>query len=115
LATWCIAGILAGSDGLGAAIQRTKGGNMDIWIFWNHIDTTNYIDWKDKVDIARNHALHHGDTTTMKYNLHLVESIEEAIWAEEIILQDEALDAECLLKCLSSTWFANYQYKKRSN
>ncbi len=34
--------------------------------FWNHIDTTNYIDWKDRVDIACNHALHHGDNTTMK-------------------------------------------------
>ena len=60
----------------------------------------------------------------MEYNLQLVEAVEEAIWAEEIRLQDEALNAEWsidkttykLRQQDNATWgLANYQHKTRLN
>ena len=53
-----------------------------------------YNDWKGKVDNARADALHCGNTATVKYNLQLVKAVEEAIWVEEIRLQDEAVAME---------------------
>ena len=93
---------------------------------WTPFQTTMYIGWKGKVDNAHADALHCGGTVTMEYNLQLDVSVEEAIWVEEIRLQDEALDAEWFVEMLEhgettyklcqqdfTTWIANYQCKKR--
>ena len=84
-----------------------------------------YINWKGKVNNARNDALHRGDTATVEYNLQLAEAVKEAIWAEEIRLQDDASDAKWLDELLNQTtasyelrcqdyvtWFANYKRRK---
>jgi hypothetical protein len=53
----------------------------------------------------------------VEYNLQLVEAAEEAIWAEEIRLQDDASDAKTTasyeLRCRNYfTWFSNYKRRK---
>ena len=65
---------------------------------WTPHDTTMYISWKDKVDDTRTDALHCRDTATVEYNLQIVEAVEEAIWAAEIRMQDDDVDAAWLIE-----------------
>jgi hypothetical protein len=91
----------------------------------SHKETTLYHDWKRKVDNARANAINRGDINTMEHYLQIWEDVEEAIWAEEIWLQDDASDAKWLDELLSQTtasyelccwdyvtWFANYKRRK---
>jgi hypothetical protein len=81
--------------------------------------------WKITIGNARNHALNCEDNVTVEYHLQLLEAVEEAIWAEEIRLQDDASDAkwhdELLRRTTASyelrcrdyvTWFNNYKRRK---
>ena len=125
LATSCIAGILAGSDGLGAALQGTTGGPWTSEYCWSYTETTTYTGWKITIDNACDHELNCGDNVTVEYHLQLLEAVEEAIWAEEIRIQDDASDAkwhdELLRRTTASyelrcrdyvTWFNNYKRRK---
>ena len=92
---------------------------------WSYAEKETYTGWKFTIDNARNHALNREDNVTVEYHLQLIEAVEEAIWAEEIRLQDDASDAkwhdELLCRTTTSyelcfqdyvTWFANYKRRK---
>ncbi len=101
-----------------------QGGPWTLEYCWSYAEKETYTGWKFTIDNACNHALNRGDNVTVEYHLQLVQAVEEAIWAEEIRLQDEVLDAKCSIDEATyqlqlrhqdkATWgLADYQHKKR--
>ncbi len=103
-------------------IRGPRGGQWKSLSSWTHTEETLYNEWKRTVDTA---CTANWDIDGFKYDLLRWKAVEEAIWAEELRLQDDASDAKWLDKLLRRTtasyelrcrdyvtWFANYKRRK---
>ena len=103
-------------------IRGPRGGQWTSMCTWTHTEETLYNEWNRTVE--KSHTAD-WDIDKLKYELLRWKAVEEAIWEEEIRLQDDASDAMWLDKLLRqttasyelrlrdyTTWFANYKRRK---
>jgi hypothetical protein len=68
-------------------IRGPRGGQWTSLISWTSTEKTLYNKWKRTVDKA---CTANWDIDKLKYNLLRWKAVEEAIWVEELWLQDDA-------------------------